>query len=161
MIVPGAGYGGYFQLKKIVEEGILRAQKISFELKGNLVYVNGKALQGLVVFDNHARITGIHYTSWEAATQIRSMMRIEPSLEDPFVYISEPGAMKGWPEELIKKELGAAAANTEVKLIVVIPIDRVWIKASRNVVHYAIAGILSREEILELHIQRRKSQSAA
>ncbi|MEM4266295.1 MAG: hypothetical protein QXX65_04440 [Candidatus Woesearchaeota archaeon] len=158
MTIPGGGYSGYFQLKEIIEKRMLSAKKILFEFKDNAIYANGKVLQGLVVADNYARITGIHYTSWEAATQIRSMMRIEPSLDDPFVYISEPGAMAGWPEELIKKELGAAAANTEVRLVIIVSPERVWIKTSRNVVHYAIAGILSREEIAKLSIQRHKAR---
>ncbi len=156
MTVPGAGYRGYVQLKTIVEKGELFAEKVYFEFKNNAVYANGRVLQGLVIIGNLARINGIHYTSWEAATQIRSMTRIEPSLDDPFVYISAPGAMKGWPEELIKKELGASAASTEVRLIVFVPVERVWVKASRNVVHYAIAGILSSQEIKKLDIQQRR-----
>jgi hypothetical protein len=158
MIIPGGGYSGYFPLKTIVEKGSLPAGKVLFEFRDGAVYANGKVLQGMRVVDKHALITGIHYTRWEVATQIRSMMRIEPSLDDPFVYISEPGAMAGWPEELIRKELGAAAANTEVRLTVVVPVDRVWIKSSRHIMHYAVAGILSREEIAKLSIQPHKAR---
>lgn len=52
---------------------------------------------------------------------------------------------------------GAASADTEVKLQVIAPIERVWIKASRDVAHYAITGIIS-DEIKELSIQRRKAR---
>ena len=152
MAVPGAGYVGYYQLKEIIDKGVLQAQKILFEFRDGLVYADGKVLQGLKVYDENVQITGVHYTSWEMATQIRSMERIEPSLDDPFVYISEPGKMEGWPEELIKKELGASIANTKVSLQVIVPVERVWIKTSRDVVHYAISGILS--EIVKLRIKR-------
>ncbi len=157
MEVPGLSYGRYVQLKKIVEQGKLESKKILFEYKDNRVYVNGKVLQGLIIIEDYAQITGVHYTSWENATQIRSMQRIEPSLDDPFVYISEPGKMKDWPEAQIKRELGAASANTEIKLAVIVPLEQVWIKASRNVAHYALAGILHENEIKKLKIQRRKS----
>jgi len=150
-------YGGYFRLKEIVEQGSMESKKILCEYKNNQIYVNGKVLQGLAVIDNYAQITGIHYTSWENATQIRSMQRIEPSLDDPFVYVSEPGKMKNWPEEQIKKELGAGSANTEVKLTIIVPINRVWIKVSRNVAHYALSGIIHEDEIKRLEIQRIKA----
>lgn len=159
MVFPGAGYGGYVRLSEILEKGLLQAGKVVFEYikdKGD-VYANGRLLQGLKIVDAYAHITGVHYTAWEFATQIRSMMRIEPSLNDPFVYISEPGMMAGWPEELIKKEVGASAADTEVRLTVIVPVGVVWIKASRDVAHYAIAGILSKNEIIRLDIQRRKT----
>jgi len=153
-ILPGIGYGGYIQLKEIVKEEQYSTKKQLFELKEGFLYVDGTPIQGLVVFADVVQITGIHHTSWEGATHIRSTGRIEPSLEDPFVYLSEPGKMSGWPEEAIRKEIGARVANTEVKLTIVIPIDRVWIKTSRNVVHFAISGIVA-EEIIKLAIQRR------
>jgi hypothetical protein len=84
------------------------------------------------------------------------MKRIEPSLNDPFVYISEPGKMSGWPEELIKKELGSVSAGTEVKLTIVVPVNRVWVKTSRLVAHYAVSGILSKE-IIKINIQKIRS----
>jgi hypothetical protein len=80
---------------------------------------------------------------------------MEPSLNDPFVYVSEPGRMSSWPEEEIRKELGAASADTEVRLRVIVPVARVWIKASRAVAHYAISGILTEHEIKNVQIVRR------
>lgn len=158
MEIPGMQYGGYFKLKEIIEKGKLESKKIVIEYKNNQIYVNGKILQGLVVVDKYAQITGIHYTSWENATQIRSMQRIEPSLDDPFVYVSEPGKMQGWPEEQIKKELGAGSADTEVKLVILVLLDKVWIKVSRNVAHYALTGILNENEIKNLEIHRIKAR---
>lgn len=93
--IPGVGYGGYVRLKEIIEHGRLAAKKVLFEFKNNRVYADGKPLQGLIIAGESAQITGVHYASWENATQIRSMLRIEPSLDDPFVYISEPGKMQG------------------------------------------------------------------
>jgi hypothetical protein len=118
--IPGGGYSGYIRLKDVVEQGRLATKKILFEFKDNRIYSNGKPLQGLIIAGEYAQIRGAHYTSWENATQIRSMGRIEPSLDDPFVYISEPGKMQGWPEKQIRKELGAVSADTEVKLQVVV-----------------------------------------
>lgn len=150
MTEPGAGYSGYKSLKEIIEN-----PDLNFELTDHQIKSNGIILQGIRIIGNYAIIKGIHYTSWENATQIRSMLRIEPSLNDPFVYISEPGKMNNWTENAIKKELGINNANTEIKLTVIVPIERVWIKTSRNVAHYAITGILS-QEIETLDIQRRK-----
>lgn len=86
------------------------------------------------------------------------MNRIEPSLNDPFVYLSEPGKMKKWPATAIKKELGATNADTIIKLKILVPVDYIWINASRNAIHYAIAGIISSAEILSLSIQKRKEK---
>lgn len=157
-IVPGAGYGGYIPLKVIVAKQKLTVKKISFEFKKGYVLANEKTLQGLRIKKEDVIITGDHYTSWEKATQIRSMMRIEPSLNDPFVYISEPGKMDGWPEKLIKKELGAFSADTKVKLSLIVAIERVWIKASRLVAHYAIKGILTRDQMIKVGIQRHRER---
>jgi len=157
---PGLGYGSYFRLLDIVEKGTLATAKALFEFRDRVVYFDGKPLQGLrVVVDNVplALITGVHYSSWEMATQMRSRNAIEPSLDDPFVYISEPGKMAGWPEEAIRKELGARHADAEVRLTLVVPVTRVWIKASRNVVHYAISGIVGKAEIKNLEVVKRKA----
>lgn len=156
MAIPGLNYGGYVRLGDIVSNTTLADKKILFEFKSNLVYANGKVLQGLVIIGEYAQITGNHYTSWENATQIRSTGRIEPSLDDPFVYLSEPGKMNDWPEHLIKKETGAIFADTQVKLTLVVPINLVWIKASREVVHYSVSGIVAAAEIKDIVIQRRK-----
>src|SRR3989338_5433945 len=156
MILPGAGYGGAISLNEIVENKILQRDRIILEIINELVYVNKKQLQGIKIVKNSVYISGVHYTSWEAATQIKSMKRIEPSLNDPFVYISEPGKMSCWSEELIKKELGSLSAGIEVKLTVVVPVSKVWIKISRFVAHYAISGVLSKE-IIRINIQKRKS----
>jgi len=153
--VPGIDYGEYYKLSEIVEKKILTTKHVVFELRGNLVFADGKPIQGLTVVGEYVSIKGVHYTSWENATQIRSMRRIESSEQDPFVYLAPKGAMQGWPEELICRELGANSANTEVILEIVVPIESVWIKASRKVVHFAIEGFLS-DKILKLDIQRRK-----
>lgn len=133
-MLPGLSYGGYVQ-----------------------IFVNGKPVQGLRIIEPSVWIKGVHYTSWENATQIRSTKRIQPSLNDPFVYVSEPGKMTGWPEEWIKKELGATSANTEIRLSIIVQIDEVWIKASRDVVHFAISGPIVEEQITTLTIHKRKS----
>ncbi len=156
MAIPGLSYGGYVRLVDIVSKITFANKKILFEFKNNLVYANGKVLQGLIISGEYAQITGNHYTSWENATQIRSTRRIEPSLDDPFVYLSEPGKMNDWPEHLIKKETGAIFADTQVKLMILVPINLVWIKASREVVHYSISGIVTATEIKDIVIQRRK-----
>ncbi len=155
MILPGAGHGGYVRLRDIVAKGILAAVGLSFIHQGNGVFVEGRQLQGLVIAGDYVRITGVHYTSWERATQLRLMVRIEPSLNDPFVYISESGRMQDWPQEQIRRELGSLAADTEVRLTSIVPLGRVWIKASRAVVHYAIAGIVTADDIKSLTIHRR------
>lgn len=153
MTEPGAGHGGYVWLREIADKGSFATAKVFFQFKEGMIYADGRALQGIKVAEGFAQITGTHYTSWEMATQIRSMHRIEPSLSDPYVYVSEPGKMSGWPEESIQRELGAAGANTEVRLTFVVPIERVWIKASRTVAHYAISGIVAKE-IAKLSIQK-------
>ena len=66
------------------------------------------------------------------------------------------GITAGWPESAIKKELGSLSANTEVKLTLVVPIGLLWIKAARQVIHFAIEGILD-EEIKALRIHRHKA----
>ncbi len=154
--VPSASYGGYYRLKEVIEKKIFPAKKVIFEFKDNFVYVDGKVIQGLKVTDSNVYIKCIHYTAWENATQIRSMRRIEPSLEDPFVYLAPRGVMQDWPEAAICKELGSKSADTEVWLELAVPVDRVWLKASRSVVHFAVESILSENDILELSIQRRK-----
>ena len=156
-IIPGGGYGGYVPLRVIVEEKRLKAGKVFFEMKEGNVLAKGKILQGLRIKGEEAVITGDHYTSWEKATQIRSRERIEPSLSDPYVYISEPGKMDNWPEKAIRKELGCSRADTKIKLSLVVDIERVWIKASRFVAHYAVEGILTRDQIIKLKIQRHNS----
>jgi len=156
MRVPGFGYGGYYELREIIERKNYATKEVFFELKGNEVFADGKIIQGLKIIEDDAYIAGIHYTSWEKATQIRSMMTIEPSLNDPFVYVSESGKMSSWTEKEIKKELGTSSANTEVKLTILVPIKRVWIKASRKVVHFAVEGILHRKEINKLEIKKRE-----
>lgn len=113
----------------------------------------------MVIIENHVLITGIHYTSWENATQIKSMERMEPSLDDPFVYLSQPGVMQNWSEDQIRKELGALSANTEIKLTVIVPIEKVWLKVGKNAVHFAISGIVTKNQIQKLSIQRRKQAS--
>ncbi len=156
-MLPGLSYGGYVQLKEIVEKTLVKKGGIIFEYRDNVVFANGKVIQGLKVIAPSVLLKGTHYTSWENATQIRSTGRINPSLNDPFVYISEPGKMTGWPEELIKKELGALSANTEVRLSIIAQIDEVWIKASRDVVHFAVPGPIVEEQITTLTIHKRKS----
>lgn len=156
---PGIGYGEYYRLSEIVEKKIFPTKHVVFELKNNLVFVDGKPIQGLKLVNDYVQIKGIHYTSWENATQIRSMMRLESSPQDPFVYLSPKGSMQGWSEKLICKELGASSANTEVILEIVVPISEVWIKASRNVVHFAVEGSITSEEITNIAIQRRKQPS--
>jgi hypothetical protein len=155
---PGAGYGGYVRLKEVIEKGYayLKKQEILLEVKGKSITASGKQLQGITIMGDQVRITGTHYTYWERATRIRSDGKIEPSLNDPFVYLSEPGKMEGWAEGMIKKETGAAAANTGIMVTVVVPIERVWIKASRFVAHYAIEGSLF-YEIKDLELQRVKA----
>lgn len=157
--VPSAGYGGYYRLKEIIEKKIFPAKKVIFEFKDDFVYVDGKAIQGLKITDSDAYIKCFHYTAWENATQIRSMRRIEPSLEDPFVYLAPRGIMQDWPEAAICKELGSKSADTEVWLELTVSIDRVWLKASRNVIHFAVEGIIKEDDILDLSIQRRKQSS--
>ncbi len=154
-MLPGFGYGGYVRLADIISKSPYVFKKIIFDCKKDSVFVNGKMIQGLRITDGTAVITGTHYTSWERATQIRSMQMIEPSLSDPFVYIAETGRMTDWPEEAIKKELGAASANTEVRLRLYAPVENVWIKASREVVHFAIAGIIHPKQIITLTIRKR------
>ncbi|MBD3304088.1 hypothetical protein GF343_03005 [Candidatus Woesearchaeota archaeon] len=80
--VPGTGYEGYIRLKDITEKGRVASKKIRFEHKNAHISANGKLLQGLIIAGEYAQIRGTHYTSWENATQIRSMLRIEPSLDD-------------------------------------------------------------------------------
>lgn len=159
MDVPGIGYGGYFQLKEIIDKGIFCFNKICFIYvrESKSIFANNKMLQGLKIMDGFVQLTGVHYTSWENATQIRSTKRLEPTLDDPFIYVSEPGKMADWSENKIKKELGAFAATAEVKLTLFVPVELVWIKASRKVIHYAIAGIVSEEAIWELSIFHRKA----
>jgi len=156
MTVPGAGYGGYIKLSEIIEKKEVLFGKIFFLFKDDLAYADGKVMQGLKILGDYAQIKGVHYTSWENATQIRSMKRIEPSLDDPFVYISEPGKMDAWSESMIQKELGSVSADTKVMVTVLSPVNKIWIKASRNVVHYAIEGIVP-GEIKSIDIQRRKA----
>jgi len=103
-MLPGAGYGGYLKLSELVAKGTLLFNEVLLEYEDGNVFANGKIIQGVHIQEKVVRITGIHYTSWENATQIRSMLRIEPSLQDPFVYISAPGSMTGWAEEEIKKK---------------------------------------------------------
>ncbi len=160
MVIPGKGYGGYVKLneilKKCQQQEPYETRKVLFQCKDGTIFANGKVLQGLRIYEKEKLVVikGTHYTSWENATQIRSRWRVEPSLDDPYVYLSEPGKMALWSEETIKKELGTSFADTEVQLQVIVPIDLVWIKATRNVAHYAIAGILS-SEIKEMRIKRR------
>lgn len=153
MTEPGTGYGGYVWLRELVDRGTVAKSKVFLQIKNGLIYADNRILQGIRVGEGFAQITGIHYTAWENATQIRSMRRIEPSLNDPYVYISEPGKMTGWPEDAIRKEVGAGTANTEVRLTLVVPAERVWIKATRVVAHYAVSGIVAKE-IVKLTIQR-------
>ncbi len=153
---PSAFYGGYYRLKEIVERKIFPAKKVVFEFKNDSVYADGKVIQGLKITGTNAFIKCVHYTAWENATQIRSMWRIEPSLEDPFVYLAPRGIMQDWPESSICKELGSKSADTEVWLELSVPVDRVWLKVSRNVVHFAVEGILTEGDITDLSIQRRK-----
>lgn len=157
MAVPGAGYGGYIPLKEIIKNQEYSAGRITFEFKKPRLLADGKPIQGLRIKDDNAIITSEHYTSWEMATQIRSMGRLEPSLSDPFIYLSEPGKMAGWSEKAIKKELGASSANTLIKLSLIISLDRVWIKSSRQVTHFAISGLLTEHQIIKLKIQRKES----
>lgn len=153
--IPGKGYGGYFKLKEIIERGVLEGAKRVFEFKDGFIFVDGTVIQGLRIIGSNAYIKGIHYSSWENATQIRSTTEIRSSLDDPFVYLSPRGAMQGWPESEIKRELGARSADTEIWLEIVVPIDKVWLKASRRIVHFAIEGNLFEENIVELRVQRR------
>ncbi|RMD58015.1 hypothetical protein D6825_02225 [Candidatus Woesearchaeota archaeon] len=158
-MIPGKGYSGYYSLKDIIEEKRFETPRIVFVFEGNQLFANGKPIQGLRIVDNYAIIKGIHYTSWEGATQIRSTERLEPSLDDPFVYLAQPGVMQGWPEHLIKKELGARVANTAVKVQVVVPLERVWLKVGKNAVHFAISGVVSEYEIKKIEVQRLKQFS--
>jgi len=155
---PGIGYGEYYRLSEIVERKILATKHVVFELKNNLIFADGKSIQGLRISGLYAQIKGIHYTSWENATQIRSMNFIKSSIDDPFVYLAPRGAMQNWPESEICKELGAKIANTEVWVEVVVPLNSVWIKASRRVVHFAINGDIEPDEVVKISVQRRKSE---
>ena len=154
---PGKGYGDYVRLIDIVNKGILKYKKQTYVFKDNKIYIGNKPIQGLKVIPPSAYLKAVHFTSWENATQIRSTQRFEPSLDDPFTYFSEPGKMHKWPEKLIKKELGAASANTEVIATLVLLLENVWVKATREVVHFAIPGIILPENIVNLKIQKRKS----
>lgn len=156
--VPGIGYGEYYRLSEIVDKKILATKHVVFELKNNLVFADGKPIQGLKIVDSYAQIKGIHYTSWENATQIRSMNFIKSSTDDPFVYLAPRGAMQNWPEREICKELGAKVANTEIWLEILVPLSSVWLKASRKVVHFAIDGDIHSDEINDIVIQRRRSE---
>lgn len=155
---PGKGYGGYLRLSDIVEKGNSEFRGRVVAVLNRLVFVDGKSIQGFTVYKEKglASIKGIHYTSWEQATQIRSTRSIIPSLVDPFVYISEPNKMSGWPENAIKKELGTSAADTEVYVTVIVPINKVWIKVTRYAVHFAIESLISGEELTVKKIKRRK-----
>ena len=157
-VEPGVGYGGYIELSDITAKGRMIFRDFIIELRKNSVFLNGKPIQGITVSipDKLAIIKGTHYTSWEAATQIRLTNEFAPSQADPFVYIAEPGKMTGWSEAAIKRELNAAAANTEVNVKVAVPIKRVWIKVLRYTAHFAIRGVVSGNDILELSIQRHK-----
>lgn len=157
MTEPGLGYGDYYKLSEIIIQKRFIAKKVVFEFQNGFVLADGKVVQGLKIVDSDVFIKGVHFTSWENATQIRSMRRIEPSLDDPFVYLAPKGVMKDWPEDQICKELGAKSADTEVLLEIVVPVERVWIKASRSIVHFAVEGILSENEIADLRIQRRRA----
>ncbi|VVB81687.1 Uncharacterised protein [uncultured archaeon] len=156
MIEPGIAFGNYFKLSEIIVQKRLIAKKVVFEFQEGFVLADGKIVQGLKIVDSNAFIKGVHYTSWENATQIRSINGILSSLDDPFVYLAPRGAMQDWPEEEICRELGAHSANTEILIELVVPIERVWIKASRRIVHFAIEGDLVSEFISDLRIQRRK-----
>lgn len=155
---PGKGYGGYLHLSEIVEKGNVPFRGRIIAVLNKLVFVDGRPIQGLTVYTEKGLvgIKGIHYTSWERATQIRSTRSIIPSLVDPFVYISEPNKMSGWPENAIKKELGTSAADTEVQVIVIVPIHQVWIKVTRYAVHFAITGLIADEELTVKKIKRRE-----
>lgn len=157
MTEPGLVFGNYYKLSEIIVQKKLVAKKVVFEFKDGFILADGKVVQGLKIVDSNVFIKGVHFTSWENATQIRSMGRIEPSLDDPFVYLAPKGVMQDWPEDEICKELGTNFANTEVLLELVVPVERIWIKASRRIVHFAIEGILYENEIVDLNIQRRRS----
>ena len=157
MTEPGAGYGGYYRLSEIVAKKIFPAKQVTFFIRDGAIFVDDRQVQGIRIVDDVAIITGWHFTSWERATQIRSMERIEPSLEDPFVYLSEPGVMQNWSDEAIRKELGAGSSDTIVKLSIIVPISVVWLRGSRRVVHFAIAQAVTDSEIRDLRVQRRKA----
>ncbi|MEM3154587.1 MAG: hypothetical protein QW165_03430 [Candidatus Woesearchaeota archaeon] len=156
-MLPGAGYGGYYKLSEIIEKKVFAAKKVLFEFRDGWVFVDGKIIQGLRIIDTNAYIKAIHYTSWENATQIRSLGSIKSSLDDPFVYLAPRGVMQGWPENEICKELGAKSANTEIWLEIVVPVGIVWLKASRRVVHFAVQGDLLKKHIVKMDIQRRSA----
>lgn len=155
---PGKGYGDYIRLIDITNAGILKYKDQIYVYKDNKIYVGNKPIQGLTIIPPSAYIKCVHFTSWENATQIRSTKRFEPSLDDPFTYFSEIGKMQGLPEKLIKKELGASSADTEINVTLVMLLEEVWIKATRGVVHFAIPGIIISENIVSLKIQRRNSR---
>ena len=151
---PGAGYGYYLLLKDIVK-GEVKAKGHVCSIKEGSAFCDGKVIQGLRIAGDYAVIAAVHYTSWENATQIRSTHRIEPSLNDPFVYLTPPGTMQGWSEETIRKEIGANAANTDVKIRLSVPVGRVWIKFTRSkIVHFAISGLIDEHMINDLEIQK-------
>ena len=151
---PGAGYGYYLPLKEILT-GEVKIKGHICRFKDGYIYCDGTVIQGLRISEGYAFIAAVHYTSWENATQIRSMRRIEPSLNDPFVYLTPPGTMQDWTEETIRKEIGANAANTDVKIRLSMPVERVWIKFTRSkIVHFAISGLVDEHMITDLEIQK-------
>lgn len=149
---PRQVVGEYMPLSELVNAGTLAFKKTILQLRGAEILLNDRPVQGVTVTPPVVTIRAEHYTSWEAATQIRSTGAISPvSPADPFAYLLERGLLGGKGPKEIRKIVGAVNADTLIMLTVRVPITHVWINAvPGRPVKFAVDGGIRAQKIEEL-----------
>jgi len=151
---------GFIPLQYVLENKKTILNKVLIEFKDRCLFADGRKVQGFVTNEKIAEIKGEHYTYLNLATQIRSTRRVEGTFFDNYAYFAEPGLLNRFNEDKIKKTIGCESAEAKLKILIIVPIDRVWIKTEKyRPVKFAIQKGLKDHDIRDIEIDEKYKRS--
>lgn len=131
---PGKAVGGAFvKLSDVFREGSLMSNKVKVEVKGNIIYRDGRPVQGLQINGNYAEFLGYHFTSHETAGIIEADESfLVKNAFDPYIYFLEPMDYSTKSERDIRHMTGARSASDVLIARIKYPIDKIYLKFQRG-----------------------------
>lgn len=145
----------YIPFLEIIEKGSILLNKADVFLKDNKLFIEGRAVSNIEIFDAGISFMLEHYTSKSGAMHIAQLRSFDPG-DDNFGYFIEANLHIN-DIDFLKKFLGAKDASAGLRFrTTVIPFERIWIKTEKKFPYLkvAIEGGLEYNEIYDIEYFR-------
>ena len=155
MAVPNRVNRGYLPFNLILNKERYISNKCLIEIKENKLYVDDIKINSFLIKpDKFVIIKGQHFTSREAASQIRTYRRFIPTGMDDYTYFAEDG-FYSLSKDDVKHTTGASSAEIKFDVEFSVEARRIWIKVEkRHPVKFAVENGLRSNEIISLTLSR-------